>query len=125
MKRIEGARSGLVARVALRLARRKTRQIAGAKPEQMIEPLEAYAHLPLLTLGYSALEEATGRLHRGDQRVKGVAELNAAALTQSEYCIDIGYQIAARAGITEAKLLALPRYRDSELFAKLEKLVLD
>jgi AhpD family alkylhydroperoxidase len=125
MKRIEGARSGLVARVALRLARRKTRQIAGAETEQMIEPLEAYAHLPLLTLGYGALEEATGRLHRVDHRVKVLAELKAATLTQCEYCIDIGSQIAARAGITEDQLLALPRYRDSELFGELEKLVLD
>ena len=59
MKRIEGAGSGLVARVALRLARRKTRQIAGAATERMIEPLEAYAHLPSLILGYGALVEAT------------------------------------------------------------------
>ena len=125
MKRIEGAGSGLVARVALRLARRKTRQIAGAETERMIEPLEAYAHLPSLILGYGALEEATGRLHRVDHRVKVLAELKAATLTQCEYCIDIGSQIAARAGITEDQLLALPRYRDSELFDELEKLVLD
>src|SRR5256714_14491565 len=125
MKRIEGAGSGLVARVALRLARRKTRQIAGAETERMIEPLEAYAHLPRLILGYGALEEPTGRLHRVDHRVKVLAELKAATLTQCEYCIDIGSQIAARAGITEDQLLALPRYRDSELFGELEKLVLD
>src|SRR5436190_13551952 len=125
MKRIEGAGSGLVARVALRLARRKTRQIAGAETERMIEPLEAYAHLPSLILGYGALEEATGRLHRVDHRVKVLAELKAATLTQCEYCIDIGSQIAARAGITEDQLLALPRYRESELFSELEKLVLD
>ena len=128
MKRIEGVsgrRASPLARIALRMARRKTRQIAGAETERMIEPLEAYAHLPLLTLGYGALEEATGRLHRVDHRVKVLAELKAATLTQCEYCIDIGSQIAARAGITEDQLLALPRYRDSELFDELEKLVLD
>src|SRR5881394_1857982 len=104
MKRIEGVsgrRARPLARIALRMARRKTRQIAGAETERMIEPLEAYAHLPSLILGYGALEEATGRLQRVDHRVKVLAELKAATLTQCEYCIDIGSQIAARAGITE------------------------
>jgi len=125
MKRIEGARSGLVARVTLRLARRKTRQIAGAETERMIEPLEAYAHLPLLILGYGALEEATGRLHRVDHRIKVLAELKAATLTQCEYCIDIGSSIARRSGLSDEQLLALPHYRDSERFSEQEKLVLD
>jgi 4-carboxymuconolactone decarboxylase len=128
MKRIEGVTretGGPVARITLRLARRKTRQLAGAETERMIEPLEAYAHLPLLMLGYGAMEEATARLHGVDERVKVLAELKAATLTQCEYCIDIGSQIAARAGITEDQLLALPRYRESELFGEVEKLVLD
>ena len=128
MKRIEGVsgrRARPLARIALRMARRKTRQIAGAETERMIEPLEAYAHLPRLMLGYGAMEEATARLHGVDHRLKVLAELKAATLSQCEYCIDIGSQIAARAGITEDQLLALPRYRDSELFGELEKTVLD
>jgi len=128
MKRIEGAsgrRARPLARIALRMARRKTRQIAGAETERMIEPLEAYAYLPRLMIGYGALEEATSRLHGVDHRLKVLAELKAATLSQCEYCIDIGSQIAARAGITEDQLLALPHYRDSELFGELEKLVLD
>jgi AhpD family alkylhydroperoxidase len=128
MKRIEGVsgrRAGPLARIALRMARRKTRQIAGAETERMIEPLEAYAYLPRLMLGYGAMEEATAKLHRVDARLKVLAELKAATLTQCEYCIDIGSQIAARAGINEDQLLALPRYRESELFTELEKLVLD
>ena len=128
MKRIEGVsqnKAGPVGRVVLRMARRKTRQIAGAETERMIEPLEAYAHLPRLMLGYGALEDATARQHRVDERLKVLAELKAATLTQCEYCIDIGSHIAARAGITEDQLLALPRYRESDLFGDLEKLVLD
>ena len=128
MKRIEGVsgrRASPLARIALRMARRKTRQIAGAETERMIEPLEAYAHLPRLMLGYGAMEGATASLHGVDERVKVLAELKAATLSQCEYCIDIGSQIAARAGITEDQLLALPRYRESELFGELEKLVLD
>jgi 4-carboxymuconolactone decarboxylase len=128
MKRIEGVsgrRAQPLARIALRMARRKTRQIAGAETERMIEPLEAYAHHTRLMLGYGALEEATARLHSVDHRLKVLAELKAATLSQCEYCIDIGSQIAARAGISEDQLLALPRYRESDRFGELEKLVLD
>jgi len=46
-------------------------------------------------------------------------------MSTCEYCIDIGSTIARRAGVSEAQLLALPRYRDSEEFDALEKLVLD
>ena len=53
------------------------------------------------------------------------ASLKAATLTSCEYCIDIGSQIAHRAGISEAQLLALPGYRDSDLFDELEKLVIE
>jgi alkylhydroperoxidase family enzyme len=58
-------------------------------------------------------------------RVKGLAELKAATLTRFEYCVGIGSQIARRVGISEEQLLALPHYRDSDLFDELEKLVLD
>src|ERR1700736_6010201 len=71
------------------------------------------------------MEDAPAKLRRVDERLKVLAELKAATLTQCEYCIDIGSQIARRAGISEEQLLALPRYRDSELFDETEKLVLD
>jgi 4-carboxymuconolactone decarboxylase len=59
------------------------------------------------------------------ERLKVLAELKAATLTQCEYCIDIGSQIAHLAGVSEGQLLALPHYRDSDLFSDEEKLVLD
>jgi alkylhydroperoxidase family enzyme len=37
----------------------------------------------------------------------------------------MGSQIARRSGLSNEQLLALPRYRESELFTPLEKLVLD
>jgi AhpD family alkylhydroperoxidase len=128
MSRIAGvktAKAGPFTRVILSLARRKTGQLTGRRTERMIEPLEVYAHRPRLLIGYGMMEDATARLHRVDERLKMLAELKAATLTSCEYCIDIGSQIARRAGISEEQLLALPRYRDSELFDELEKLVLD
>ncbi len=112
-------------RAVLSMARRKTGQLAGRETERMIEPLELYAHAPLLLIGYGMMEGATARLHRVAERLKVLAELKAATLTSCEYCIDIGSQIARHAGISEEQLLALPRYRDSDLFDELEKLVID
>jgi 4-carboxymuconolactone decarboxylase len=109
----------------LRLAARKTRQLTGRTTPGMIGPLEAYAHRPRLLVGYAALEDATAHLHAVPARLKVLAEMKAATLTTCEYCIDIGSQIARRAGLSDAELLALPHYRDSELFDELDKLVLD
>jgi AhpD family alkylhydroperoxidase len=128
MSRIAGVKTnkaGPLTRVILAVARRKTGQLTGRRTERMIEPLEVYAHRPRLLIGYGMMEDATAKLHRVDERLKVLAELKAATLTSCEYCVDIGSQIARRAGISEEQLLALPYYRDSELFDELEKLVLD
>src|SRR5260370_38620967 len=69
--------------------------------------------------------QATARLHGLPERLKVLAELKAATLTQCEYCIDIGSHIAHPAGISEEQLLALPHYRDSPIFSDDEKLALD
>ena len=112
-------------KLSRRLARRKMKQITGTETETMLEPLDAYARAPRLLLGIAMLEEATAKLHRVPERLKVLAELKAATLTQCDYCIDIGSHIAHRAGISEEQLLALPQYRDSALFSDDEKLVLD
>ena len=112
-------------RLVARVARRKTRQMTGRETERMIEPMNAYALLPRLLLGYGALEDATSKLHHVPERIKLLAEMKAATLTTCEYCIDIGSQIARRGGLSDEELLALPRYRDSELFSDVEKLAID
>jgi 4-carboxymuconolactone decarboxylase len=112
-------------KLSRRLARRKVKQLTGAETETMLAPLEAYARAPRLLFGIAMLEEATAKLDQVPERLKVLAELKAATLTQCEYCIDIGSHIAHRAGISEEQLLALPRYGDSELFSDDEKLVLD
>jgi 4-carboxymuconolactone decarboxylase len=128
MSRIEGVnpkKAGPLTGLLLRLARRKTRQMTGRETEGMIGPLEAYARVPRLLFGYGMLEGATAQLDLVPDRLKVLAELKAATMTSCEYCIDIGSQIARRAGLSDDELLALPRYRESELFDELERLVLD
>jgi AhpD family alkylhydroperoxidase len=125
MPELSNAEQNLFVKVSRRLARKKVAQLTGRETETMLAPLDAYARAPRLLFGIAMLEEATAKLHRMPERLKVLAELKAATLTQCEYCIDIGSQIAHLAGIGEEQLLALPRYRDSDLFSEEEKLVLD
>src|ERR1700736_3951701 len=123
MPDLNSGEQGLFVKLARRLARRKVAQLTGGETDTMLEPLDAYARAPRLLFGIAMLEEATAKLHRVPERLKLLAELKAATLTQCQYCIDIGSQIAHLAGIGEEQLLALPRYRDSELFDESEELV--
>jgi AhpD family alkylhydroperoxidase len=117
--------SGPFLRLLSRIARRKTEQMTGNAPERMIEPMGAYALLPRLLIGYGALEDATSKLHNVPKRTKVLAELKAATLSNCEYCIDIGSQIGRMAGLSDQELLALPRYRESDLFNEEEKVAID
>lgn len=117
--------AGTYVRMVYFFTRRSLRRLTGRAPERMLEPLELYAHAPALLRGYGGIEQATAKPQRLDKRLRALAELKAATLTQCEYCIDLGSQISRQWGLTDAELLALPSYRDSELFTDLDKLVLD
>lgn len=129
MARIAGVpaeKAGWKTKLAYFFTRRALGQLAGRAPERMLEPLELFAHAPGLLQAYGRLEQATGKLRRVDERLGILAVLKASTMTHCEYCIDMGSQIARhRVGLSDEQLLALPRYRGSELFTDVEKLVLD
>lgn len=127
MARIQqGPGHGLQVKLVYYFTGRALARLSGRRPERILEPLQMFAHIPALLNAYARLEQATAKLHRVDKRLSDLAELRAATLVNCEYCIDLGSQIARRrSGLTDEQLLALPRYRDSELFTDLEKLVLD
>ena len=128
MARIAGVSTrdaGLKVRLAYYFTRRQIARLAGRETERMIEPVQVYAHLPGVLSAYGRLEQATAKLDRLEDRFKALAELKAATLTNCEYCIDLGSQIARRWGLSDGQLLALPRYRESDLFDDAEKLMLD
>jgi len=110
---------------AYHFTRRSIGKLTGRETERMIEPLEMYAHVPLLFKGYAKLEQATAKLHGLDKRLHALAELKAATLTHCEYCIDMGSAISHQWGLTDEELLALPNYQTSPLFSEFDKLVLD
>lgn len=90
-----------------------------------VDPVNVYAHLPRLLVGYGMFEQATAKQHRVEERLKVLAETKAAAVVNCEFCCDISSSIAREAGITDRQLLAMPSYRESEQFSELERLVLD
>ncbi len=128
MARIAGvpaSQGGLYVKLAYYFTRRSIGKLTGRSPATMIEPVEIYAHVPGLLRGYAALEQATGKLHGIDKRVRALAELKAATVVQCEYCIDLGSQVSRQWGLRDEELLALPSYQTSPLFSDLDKLVLD
>lgn len=128
MARIQGASAGwrkpLLA-LLYAMTRRHMREIAENQTERAIEPAEVYGHLPGVLMGYGMFVSAAERQRNVEKRLKALAVVKAAAAIHCEYCIDIASSAARKSGLSDAKLLALPRYRESEEFSDLEKLVLD
>jgi alkylhydroperoxidase family enzyme len=128
MARIAGipaAAAGPRVKLVYFFTRRHFARLTGRTPERAVEPLEIYARLPRLLRGYGSLEQATASLHRLDWRLHVLAELKATTVIHCEFCIDLASQIARHSGLSDQELLALPQYRDSDLFTELEKLVMD
>src|SRR5262252_663770 len=129
MARIEGVaagKAGPLLRLLYRITRRSMARLAGRETERMLEPMELFARVPRILFGYGMLEWAAGKSHLVDHRFLDLAELKAATVTSCEYCIDLGSSIARRRdGLSDEQLLALPHYRDSQLFSDFDKLVLD
>lgn len=112
-------------RIAYWFTARLIGRLAGRRPDGMLVPLQLYAHLPGLLRAYGRLEQATSGLRGLSERHRALAELKAATMTNCEYCIDLGSQIARQWGLSDVELLALPSYAASDLFAPVDKLILD
>jgi alkylhydroperoxidase family enzyme len=82
-------------------------------------------HVPLL-LGYGAFETALERSHSVPERLKILGETKAATVVGCEWCMDFASYLARRHdALTDAELMDLPRYGESERFDELDRLVLD
>lgn len=130
MARIQGvARSeaGPVVRLAYRFGPRMMRKLTGRDPHtgSGLEPMELWAHAPKLMMAMGRFNQAVRKADAVDERVRHLVELKGAQMIGCEYCVDLGSQIARNAGFSDDELLALPRYRSSELFTEREKVALD
>jgi AhpD family alkylhydroperoxidase len=102
-------------------------QIAGrqAAHGSGIEPLEIWGRQPQMMSAMGQFNQAVRAGETVDERLKYLIELKGAQMIGCEFCVDLGSQICRNSGFTDEELLALPRYRESELFSEREKLALD
>ena len=130
MARINGvskSQAGPIVRVLYRFGPRMVKKLTGREPQtgSGIEPIEVWAHQPKMMMGMSKFNQAVRKGKSVDERLKNLVELKGAQMIGCEYCVDLGSQICRHSGFSDDELLALSRYRHSDLFSEREKLALD
>ena len=130
MARISGVKqadAGLKIKLVYRLGPRMMKRLTGREPRtgSGIEPMEIWALQPKMMFGMGKFNQVVRKGKSVDQRLKNLVELKGAQMIGCEFCVDLGSQICRNAGLSDEELLALPRYRQSDLFSEREKLALD
>ena len=130
MARIQGVRreqAGPMVKLVYRLGPRMMKKLTGRDPQtgSGLEPIEIWAHQPKMMTGMGRFNQAVRKGKSVDERIKNLVELKGAQMIGCEYCVDFGSQICRNSGFSDEELLALPRYRQSELFTEREKTALD
>jgi 4-carboxymuconolactone decarboxylase len=130
MARIEGVSksdAGPMVRVVYRLGPRMMRKLTGRDPHtgNGIEPIEIWAYQPKMLSAMGKFNQGVRKGKTVDERIKNLVELKGAQMIGCEFCVDLGSQICRNSGFSDEELLALPRYRSSDLFDGREKAALD
>ena len=131
MARINGVQqtdASLKVKLAYWFTRKALTKLTGRAPaagRSGIEPVEIWAHQPKLLSAMGKFQQGVRSSHTVDERLKNLCELKGAQMIGCEFCVDLGSQICRNSGRSDDELLALPRYRESDLFTEREKLALD
>jgi AhpD family alkylhydroperoxidase len=130
MARIQGVSKGAagpMVRLVYRLGPRMMKKLTGREPQtgSGLEPMEIWAHQPKMMMAMGKFNQAVRKGKSVDERLKNLVELKGAQMIGCEFCVDLGSQICRNSGLSDDELLALPRYRRSDLFTEREKLALD
>ena len=130
MARINGvqqADAGLKIKLVYRLGPRMMTKMTGRAPQtgSGLEPMEIWAYQPKMMFGMGKFNQVLRKGKSVDERLKNLVELKGAQMIGCEFCVDLGSQICRNSGVSDEELLALPRYRQSDLFTEREKLALD
>jgi 4-carboxymuconolactone decarboxylase len=130
MARIQGVspeQASPMTRLVYFFMRRGMTKMTGRAPARGsgIEPVEVWAYQPKMMSGMGKFQQAVRKGHAVDERLKNLVELKGAQMIGCEFCVDLGSQICRNSGFSDDELLALPRYRSSDLFTEREKAALD
>jgi 4-carboxymuconolactone decarboxylase len=120
-------KAGPMVRLVYAFMPRAMRKLTGRAPARGdgAEPIGIWAYQPKMLTGMGRFQGAVRKGRDVDERIKYLVELKGAQMIGCEYCVDLGSQICRNSGFSDDELLALPRYRDSDLFTEREKTVLD
>ncbi len=130
MARIQGVpkrKAGPMVRLVYRLGPRMMKKLTGREPQRSngMELMEIWAHQPKMMMGMGKFNQAVRKGKSIDERLRNLLELKGAQMIGCEFCVDLGSQICRNSGFSDEELLALARYRQSDLFTEREKLALD
>jgi alkylhydroperoxidase family enzyme len=130
MARIEGvskSKAGPVVKLIYRFGPRMMKKLTGREPQtgSGMEPMEIWAYQPKMMMGMGRFNQAVRKGKAVDERLRNMVELKGAQMIGCEFCMDLGSQICRHSSFSEEELLALARYRQSDLFTEREKLALD
>jgi 4-carboxymuconolactone decarboxylase len=127
MQGVSQKQAGPVIKLLYWFMRRGMRKLAGREAAQGsgIEPVEIWAIQPKMMSGMGKFQQAVRKAHSVDERLKYLVELKGAQMIGCEFCVDLGSQICRNSGLSDEELLALPLYRQSDLFSERDKVALD
>jgi alkylhydroperoxidase family enzyme len=130
MARIQGvqkSQAGPMVKLVYRFGPRMMRKLTGrgASTGSGIEPMEIWAHKPKLMMAMGKYNGAIRKPGALEPRIRNLCELKGSAMIGCEFCLDLGSQICRNSGFSDEELLAIPRYKSSELFNEREKVALD
>jgi len=125
--RVQVTDAGLKVKLVYRFGPRMMKRLTGREPQtgSGIEPMEIWAHQPKMMMGMGKFNQAVRKRKSVDERLRNLLELKGAQMIGCEFCVDLGSQICRNSGLSDEELLALPSYRQSDLFTEREKLALD
>ena len=130
MARIQGvqkSQAGPMVRLVYSFGPRMMRKLTGREASfgSGIEPMEIWAHKPKLMMAMGKFNGAIRKPGALEERIRNLCELKGAAMVGCEFCVDLGSQICRNSGFSDEELVAIPRYKSSELFSEREKVALD
>ena len=101
--------------------KRFSRKLLGDVPE----PAEVMWHNRRVLASFTRLGRKAQKWDRLDPNLKSFAHMAVAAQVGCSWCLDFGYFHAHNEGLDEAKASQVPRWRDSPVFASLERDVME
>jgi len=130
MARITGVpedKAGPMTKLVYYFMRRSMKKLTGREPawNSGIEPAVLWAVRPRMMMGMGMFQGSVRSGRALDERLKNLVEIKATQMIGCEYCVDLGSQICRNSGLSDAELLAVPRYQSSDLFTEREKTALD